>query len=310
MKFVQVLKSVALASALVAGSSYAVTQTFVNDGSFYTLANGKTYFANSQLISGSLNLSNDATALDNTQPYFSAGSSVISAFGIANIALSGANGGQAITGTVNYTDRSNCTANATPVPCDSTNYDPTVLTADTVSVTAPIKSLTADVTNLSNAQALSVFVTGGLTQTAAASQVATGGNITIQNLNVDLVNKVIFADVSGSNGLVSSNIQVFTFAGVTGPTSLDINSLAPGQSVTVKDRIDHLKLTTAAQNAIIKGLGLKSGLGQNTLKGLTDIGYLDSQITITAQPVPEPSTYALMALGLAGAGFVARRRSR
>lgn len=291
MKFSQVLTSVALAAAAVSASAATVT---INGSSspFALLASSAT-----------INFSNDATALDTTNVNYSNGSSVISAFGIANIALTASGTATVINGTQDYTDY-------------TTSPPTTGQTAATIGVSAGVTQLTAT-TSGTVATIANVQSTGGVTQTAAKSQVSNGGNITIGNLFVDFANPVsgvysIYGDVSGANGLTAHNEAVFTFtaADVVGSTSFDTASLAAGQSVTLSTQIKHLGLTSAAQADIIKGLALKSGLGQNTLKGLTDFGWIDSQVTIkNVAAVPEPSTYALMGVGLAFAGMVARRRS-
>ncbi len=55
---------------------------------------------------------------------------------------------------------------------------------------------------------------------------------------------------------------------------------------------------------------IKTGLDVDVLESFTTLRSTGHQDVVFAPPVPEPSTYALMAAGLLGMGFVARRRSQ
>ena len=67
----------------------------------------------------------------------------------------------------------------------------------------------------------------------------------------------------------------------------------------------------ALANTWLAGLGsIKAGVDVDVLESIATRGAIGHQDVVFAAPVPEPSTYALMAAGLLSMGFVARRRSR
>jgi PEP-CTERM motif len=180
---------------------------------------------------------------------------------------------------------------------------------------AQITALTIDGNSVVGAQTV-----GGATQTAVANTVSTGGSLTVTDLNVDLTNKKIFATIIGANGVGTlTNFELWDIEGtpqyaadgtflsydastaIVGPTTIS----GPGTYVTT---LNGLKITTAGFNTFVKALGLKS-LGKSALQGVDNFGTVTSTITATAA-IPEPSTYALMGLGLLGMGLVSRRRAK
>ena len=173
-----------------------------------------------------------------------------------------------------------------------------------VSATAVITSLVVD---SSTNEILSVATAGGATQTSPVLKgVSSGGSLTVGDLNVDLVNNKIYATVIGANGVGTlSNFHLWDIVNAT-PTDTYV------EGTTLLNQVGGLKITTAGFDTFVKSLGLLS-LGKGALATVADFGTITTTVNasavLTPPAVPEPSTYALMGLGLVGIAAVARRRA-
>lgn len=167
-----------------------------------------------------------------------------------------------------------------------------------VSASAPITSVTVD-TATNNL--LSVATAGGATQNAPVVKgVSSGGSLTVSDLNVDLANKKVYATVIGGNGV--GTLSNYYLWDIVKPVTTE--QFIAGNNRTLST-ISGLQITSGGFNTFVQALGLLS-LGKGALSTVTDFGTITTTMTVT--PVPEPATYALMALGVAAIGVAARRR--
>lgn len=137
-------------------------------------------------------------------------------------------------------------------------------------------------------------------------------SLALANFKIDYATDKISGDFI-SNGQTSS-IELFSFKEQT-PRTIKLSGL----SLTMNQTLNNLKLTSNATSSLTSALGSSgamSSLAAADFGTLTiDVSTL-SRKAVSTKPytasmmVPEASTYAMMALGLAGIGFVARRKAR
>ncbi len=173
----------------------------------------------------------------------------------------------------------------TATPGSATTYDAATATASQALTQA---SLTAagDVTDF-------VSKNAGLTFSIGTDKVW------FSNFDIDVNTSKLYADVAVSlTGASYQHQALFDIASLTQSTIA-----SNGQTLTKSLTGSGLTLDSAASSTWLATLLAASGVNLN----LSTVQFATFSSTVTAA-VPEPSTYALMGLGLAAVSLVARRR--
>lgn len=141
-------------------------------------------------------------------------------------------------------------------------------------------------------------------------------NLALANFQIDFNHEKVNADII-TNGVTTKGVSIYDFD-VASPLHIGLSGFL---TLNMTEQLNHMVLTPEALAAFASALNLSRVL-QGPLKTL-DFGTLnidikgalrippvsDQPFTVANMPaVPEPSTWALMALGLAGVAAIARRQ--
>lgn len=163
------------------------------------------------------------------------------------------------------------------------------------------RTLTEGLTSISMTNGSAADLIGAGAAGAGLSLSSAGSVINITDFSYNNSNKSLSAVLS-VNG-VQQFSGVFLTAGSASVTETFNAATGKGLLTT-----GEMNLTTAAATSLLGAFGYTSSFYINIAKG-TNFGNLAIDVTGPVVAVPEPSTYALMGLGLMGIGFAARRRS-
>ena len=191
------------------------------------------------------------------------------------------------------------------------DFDTAFLTANNITVSAlgsaTVNSSTGVGTLSVASTSLASSATGSLTVTFASGAgialTANGVTVNITNFYFDNTNDTLYADLSAYGGFVSkSNLGLLTAGSVTG--SFGSSSLDAVASSTTTRTLNMLASNFSLGADVVSLLGANASAFAYVASTVKDIKIG----TVSSSTVPEPSTYALMGLGLVGMAFLRRKQ--
>lgn len=148
------------------------------------------------------------------------------------------------------------------------------------------------------------FSLQGLTPSTAGFAIVTAATATNPSVTLNVTALSFDTATKGMNAILAVNgVQAYSGLFLQG-TTYSVTEAFNAASGTGFIQTGDLKLTSASATALLSALGQPTYLAAF----ITPVSFGTLTVDVTAPAVPEPSTYALMGMGLVGMGLVARKR--